>query len=59
MNSHYRVVYSESVRSALKDLCARAAQRGVEQNVLSALRLIDARLHAYPDIFGEPKVASQ
>jgi hypothetical protein len=55
MNPPYRVVYSESVRNALKDLCARAAQKGLVQNVLAALRTIDTRLHSDPHLFGEPK----
>src|SRR5262245_15932772 len=55
MSPPYRVIYSESVRKALKDLCARAARKGLEKNVLSARRMIDARLHSDPHLFGEPK----
>jgi hypothetical protein len=55
MNGPYRVIYSEAVRPVLIELHARAALKGLEQNVLSAIRTIDNRLHADPLFFGEPK----
>jgi hypothetical protein len=55
MNPPYQVVYSEVVRNSLKELHARAAQNGREQDVLSALQTIDRRLHSDPLVFGEPK----
>jgi hypothetical protein len=55
MNSPYRVIYSESVRNALKDFHASAAQVGLGPNVISAMRRIDDRLRSDPHIFGEAK----
>ena len=42
MNPPYRVIYSESVRNTLQDLYARAAQQGLGQNVLTAIRTVDS-----------------
>src|SRR5262249_36463518 len=55
MNPPYRVIYSESVQTSLKNLSAKAAEKGLKQAVLSAIRTIDQRLHADPRLFGEPK----
>src|SRR5260370_19461164 len=55
MNPPYRVVYSESVRNALKDLDARAVPKGLGPSVLAAMRTIDHRLHLDPHVLGEPK----
>jgi hypothetical protein len=50
----YKVVYSERVRNELKQLIARAAARGLSQEVLHAIKEIDRLLHIYPQ-FGEPR----
>jgi hypothetical protein len=50
----YQVVYSERVRTELKQLIARAAARGLSQAVLQAIKEIDRRLQVYPQ-FGEPR----
>ncbi|HEV3255378.1 MAG TPA: hypothetical protein VG013_00730 [Gemmataceae bacterium] len=55
MNPPYRVIYSELVRNALKDLYARAAQKGLAAHVLSAVQTIDHRLRTDPRLFGEAK----
>jgi hypothetical protein len=55
MNLAFRVVYSESARTALRDLHARAVRRGLGQNVLAAIRTIDHSLCTDPHGFGEPK----
>jgi hypothetical protein len=49
----YRVAYSERVRNALRDLIARARQRGLGRQDLDAIKEIDYRLRIYPQ-FGEP-----
>jgi len=49
----YRVVYSERVRRALMDLLSRAKALGFAEQVLQAIKEIDARLRLYPQ-FGEP-----
>lgn len=53
MPKQYRVAYSERVRSELQDLVATAKARGMKQQVLTALKAIDYRLHIYPQ-FGQP-----
>ena len=53
-SGRYRVIYSEYVRTALKDLLKRAKAKGVADAVLSALKKIDAELHTHPSVFGEP-----
>jgi hypothetical protein len=50
----YRVVYSEHVRSALKDLLTRAKACGQGRPALDAVKEIDRRLHLFPQ-FGEPR----
>jgi hypothetical protein len=50
---NYRVIYSERVRIELKELLTRAAACGLGQQVLDAVKQIDARLRVYPQ-FGEP-----
>ena len=49
----YRVVYSERVRIALKNLVTLATNRGLKQTVLLAIKELDHRLRVYPQ-FGEP-----
>jgi hypothetical protein len=49
----YRVVYSEKVRAGLKELAARARDRGLGAQLLAALQTIDYRLRIYPQ-FGDP-----
>jgi hypothetical protein len=49
----YRVVYSELVRSELRNLIARAKGRGRAPQVLAAVKEIDDRLRVYPQ-FGQP-----
>jgi hypothetical protein len=48
----YRVVYSERVRTELRALTARAIAAGQGRAVLEALKVLDARLHIYPQ-FGD------
>ena len=50
----YRVVYSERVRQALKELLTRAQACGQGRLALDALKEIDRLLHLYPQ-FGEPR----
>jgi hypothetical protein len=54
MNSPYRVVYSEAVRVALKELRAKAVRKKLGPAFLSALKTIDARLRSDPLAFGDP-----
>jgi hypothetical protein len=49
----YRVSYSERVRTALRELIARAKNRGLAARILDALKELDKLLHVYPQ-FGEP-----
>ena len=49
----YRVVYSERVRSELKELLRHLVARGFGQLALNTLRELDFRLQVYPQ-FGEP-----
>jgi hypothetical protein len=49
----YRVIYSELVRTELRDLLQRAVARGLGEAALAAVKTIDYRLHVYPQ-FGEP-----
>jgi len=49
----YRVVYSERVRTDLRELLTRAVACGLGQQALTALREIDTRLRVDPQ-FGEP-----
>jgi hypothetical protein len=49
----YRVVYSERVREALRNLIARTNQVGRTPELLAALKELDHRLHLYPQ-FGQP-----
>jgi hypothetical protein len=51
----YRVVYSEVVREALRDLLILARDRGVSEPFLQAVRDIDHRLRWYPQ-FGDPVI---
>jgi hypothetical protein len=53
-SAHYRVVYSETVRRALRELLARARQSGNLPEVESAIRTIHGHLQTQPLIFGEP-----
>jgi hypothetical protein len=55
MNPAFRVVYSQSARTGLRDLHARAARKGLGQQLLAAIRAIDQRLGSDPHSFGEPK----
>ena len=49
----YRVVYSQRVRIAFRELHGRAEARGLGRQVLEAAKEIDARLRIYPQ-FGQP-----
>jgi hypothetical protein len=51
----FQVAYLEAAKTALKDICDRAAVIGLEDAVLNAARKIDARLRNDPRSFGEPK----
>jgi len=53
MESRYRVIYSESVRSTLVDLHRRAALLGLEQTVVAAAKAIDEHLRTDPMAFGD------
>src|SRR5262249_37632099 len=55
MDLPFQVIYSESVRNALINLSRKAAEKGLQQNFLSALRAIDNQLHLGPRQYGEPK----
>jgi hypothetical protein len=48
----YQVVYSEFVRNELRKLIARAAERGIDAQVLTAAKEMDRRLRIYPQ-FGD------
>lgn len=50
----YAVSYSENVRISLRELCARAAQVGLGDEALRAVRIIDRELHLDPLGFGDP-----
>jgi len=49
----YRVTYSEFVQNEMKKLIARAKERGLDSQVLAAVKEMDRRLHVYPQ-FGDP-----
>jgi endo-alpha-1,4-polygalactosaminidase (GH114 family) len=49
----YQVAYSEYVRNELKNLIARAEERGLGAQVRAAAREIEQRLRVYPQ-FGDP-----
>lgn len=49
----YRVVYSEHVRTRLRQLVAHAKRRGLAREVLEAVKEIDRRLRIFPQ-FGQP-----
>lgn len=51
----YRVIYSDMVRNSLRELIARARERGLGSLILDAVKEIDRRLRLYPQ-FGEPLV---
>jgi hypothetical protein len=51
----YRVVYSQRVRDSVRELVARARERGLGPQVLEAVKEIDQRLRLYPQ-FGDPLV---
>ncbi len=50
----YRVVYTEAVRAALKDLGTRAHELGMEPEFVAALKGLDERLRTDPVGLGEP-----
>jgi len=54
MASPYTVSYSAGVRSALQELCARAAQRNLGDEILRAIKFIDEQLRGDPLAFGDP-----
>jgi len=49
----YRVIYSERVRTGIRELLAQLAAQGSGRQALDALHQLDARLRVYPQ-FGEP-----
>jgi hypothetical protein len=49
----YRVVYSELVRTAIRELASRAWAGGNGPEVVAAVKELDRRLHLYPQ-FGDP-----
>ena len=49
----YRVAYSEHARLEVRNLIARAQNRGLGREVIAALREMDARLRISPQ-FGDP-----
>jgi hypothetical protein len=51
----FTVSYPETVRMALREIATRAAEQGRTDQVLAAVRAIDARLKQDPRSFGEPK----
>src|ERR1700736_5303637 len=52
--AHFRVVYSEAVRIALRDLLAKARAIGKLDEVAAAARGIHGHLQPQPFVFGEP-----
>ncbi len=50
----FRVVYSESVRHGLKELCKKAKRYGLGQIIFESIKRIDEQLHDSPLQFGEP-----
>jgi hypothetical protein len=51
----YRVVLSEATRQQLLELQQRAVARGLGERILSAVKLVVARLQFDPLEFGEPR----
>jgi hypothetical protein len=51
----FRVVYSENVRTALRNLLERANARGRLDEFEAAVRTIDSHLQQRPTVFGEPR----
>jgi len=51
----YRVVFSEATRQQLLELLRRAVARGRGEQVLSAAKVVVARLQSDPLEFGEPR----
>ncbi len=51
----YRVVYSDVVKAALRELTTRATQSGQRGVFVHAVRKLDRILHLYPQ-FGEPLI---
>src|SRR5262245_57584926 len=49
----YRVAYSQRVRDELRELVQKAEALGLAPQVLAAAKVIDERLHVYPQ-FGQP-----
>ena len=47
----YRLVYSEKVRAALKDLLKRARAVGRDAEVVAAVRAIEGCLRTQPTVF--------
>ena len=57
--AHFRVIYSELVRTSLRDLFAQARQAGNFAEVVTAVRTIHGRLQTQPLVFGEPQATYQ
>ncbi len=49
----YRVVYSDLVRNAVRELAASAWVDGIGPEVVAAIKDLDRRLHIFPQ-FGDP-----
>jgi hypothetical protein len=52
--THFRVVYSQMVLTALRELIAQARSVGKFDEVAAAIRIIHGSLQTQPLIFGEP-----
>lgn len=50
----FKVIYSETVREALKTLIQTAKAKGMDALVRAALKEIDSQLATTPTTFGEP-----
>lgn len=49
----YKVMYSEPVQAAFRELLVRATTAGQRAIILDAIKTLDRQLHLYPQ-FGEP-----
>ncbi len=54
MESEFTVVYPGNVLEAFRELCREAKQRGLLQQVASAVSTIESGLQADPRRFGDP-----
>ena len=57
--THFRVIYSELVRTSLRDLFAQARKAGNLAEVVAAVRTIHGHLQTQPLVFGEPQTTYQ